>query len=232
MSQTVEGHRLRYLMQAPAGNSPSSGWPLILFLHGYGECGSDIEKVRKHGPPKLISQIPQLQQCVIISPQCPKDSWWRVDALRSLVQEVISQRGDIDEERLYITGLSMGGYGIWSYISRYPQDFAAAVPICGGGDPFRLPANLPPEKTGIVNEFDPIGLKSAVNLPVWNFHGTDDGSVPISESHRMIDLLRDGGNQQTRMTSYPNVGHVKAWQRAYRDTNLWDWLFAQKTANP
>ena len=227
MSRVVAGHQLSYLMQAPSGPAPEGGWPLLLFLHGYGECGDDIEKVRKHGPPKLIQRFSQLQGCVIVSPQCPSDSWWRVDALRALVDEVVANRGDIDRSRLYVTGLSMGGYGIWSFISRYPEYFAAAVPICGGGDPFHLPANRPPEKVGVVNEFDPVGLRTVRSLPVWSFHGADDGSVPLSEGEMMVSILRDGGNKSVNWTVYDGVGHVGAWERAYESHELWEWIFAQ-----
>jgi predicted peptidase len=227
MKASVDGHQLTYLLQTPAGVQPESGWPLLLFLHGYGECGSDIQKVRKHGPPKLISQFETLQQCVIVSPQCPSDSWWRVGALRALTEEVITDMGDVDRDRLYVTGLSMGGYGSWCLASNYPDYFAAAIPICGGGDPFRLPANRPPVKTGIVNEYIPSGLKSAAELPVWAFHGTDDSSVPIKETQMLVDLLREGGNQKVTFTAYEGVGHVGAWERAYDDPAVWGWLFAR-----
>ncbi len=227
MSESVDGHRLSYLLQEPVGDKPTAGWPLVLFLHGYGECGDEIEKVTKHGPPKLRSKVALLGRSVIVSPQCPNDSWWRVEALHALVEEVIEQRGDVDRERLYVTGLSMGGYGIWSFLSHYPDFFAAAVPICGGGDPFRLPANRPPEKHGIVNEFLPAGLQSASRVPVWAFHGSDDQSVPIIESERMLKLLTQGGNPQARLTVYPGVGHVGAWERAYDDLAMWQWLFSR-----
>lgn len=227
MGSSVASHQLTYLLQSPSGIKPDAGWPLLLFLHGYGECGNDIQNVKKHGPPKLISRFDSLKRCVVISPQCPRDSWWRVDALRALIEEIIAERGDIDRDRLYVTGLSMGGYGIWSFISRYPNYFAAAAPICGGGDPFRLPANRPPEKAGIVNEFDSDGLKSATDLPIWTFHGTDDNSVPILETEMLVDLLKDGGNQSVKFTAYQEVGHVGAWEKAYDDPSLWDWLFAQ-----
>ncbi len=227
MKQTVSGHQLKYLVQAPEGDAPKGGWPLLLFLHGYGECGDEIEKVKKHGPPKLIESFPLLQQCVIVSPQCPPNSWWRVDALHALVGELVEERGDIDRSRFYVTGLSMGGYGIWSFLSRYPSYFAAAAPICGGGDPFRLPANRPPEKEGVVNEFDPEGLRISASLPVWAFHGVDDGSVPLVEGEMMIGMLRKGGNRSVRWTTYDGVGHVGAWERAYEDEELWEWLFSQ-----
>ncbi len=227
MQRRVAGHQLTYLLQTPSGPRPKEGWPLLLFLHGYGECGSEIEKVRKHGPPKLIGQFPALQSCVVVSPQCPSDSWWRVDALKALVDEVIEIHGDIDTTRRYVTGLSMGGYGTWCLAARYPDYFAAALPICGGGDPFRLPANRPPEKVGIVNEFDPEGLRQAQHLPVWTFHGVEDTSVPILETERLVQLLRQGGNDQVQFTSLPGIGHVAAWQTAYRDPAVWAWLFAQ-----
>ena len=227
MSKRVDGHRLSYLLQTPGGNEPPSGWPLLLFLHGYGECGDEIEKVKKHGPPKILADVTLLKECVIVSPQCPNDSWWRVDALHALVEEVVAKQGNIDRSRLYVTGLSMGGYGIWSFLSNYPDYFAAAVPICGGGDPFRLPANRPPEKQGIVNEFLPAGLSLATKVPVWAFHGSDDRSVPIKESEMMLTLLTQGGNTEARLTEYPGVGHVGAWERAYDDLALWQWLFSQ-----
>ncbi len=227
MKREVAGHQLAYLHHSPTGQRPEMGWPLLLFLHGYGECGNDLQKVKKHGPPKLIQQIPPLQGCVVISPQCPSDSWWRVEALHALVEEVISGRGDIDRNRLYVTGLSMGGYGIWSFLSHHPDYFAAAIPICGGGDPFRLPANRPPEKTGITNEFLPEGLRQAAEVAIWTFHGSKDASVPPLESERMIQLLREAGNPQTRLTVYPGLGHVGAWERAYLDPMVWEWLFRQ-----
>ena len=229
MTKKVGDQRLQYLLQSPAKDKvkPQSGWPLLLFLHGYGECGDDIKKVKKHGPPKLIGQFDSLANCVIISPQCPHNSWWRVETLKALVEEVLSHHSDIDARRLYVTGLSMGGYGIWSFLSHYPNYFAAAIPICGGGNPFHLPNNRPPTKSGIKNEFKPEGLKESENLPVWAFHGTKDRSVPIKETEILISLLREAGSTQVRFTSYPGAGHVEAWQKAYNNPKLWDWLFAK-----
>ncbi|MEO2022786.1 MAG: prolyl oligopeptidase family serine peptidase [Pirellulaceae bacterium] len=232
MKAPVAGHQLHYLLQAPTGDAPRDGWPLLLFLHGYGECGNDLEKVKVHGPPKLISKFDALAGCVIVSPQCPRNSWWRVEALKALVEEVIQERGDIDRQRLYVTGLSMGGYGIWSFISHHPDYFAAAIPVCGGGDPFRLPANRPPVKTGIKNEFDPAGLKRASKLPLWTFHGTRDRSVPIVETQRLVKILQDAGSSQVKFTTYEDAGHGAAWKKAYQDPETWKWLFAKKLARP
>lgn len=227
MRATVAGHQLSYLLHSPSGEKPKKGWPLLLFLHGYGECGDDIQKVKVHGPPKLTEKFDELSSCVIVSPQCPKDSWWRVEALRTLVEEVIADRGDIDRDRLYITGLSMGGYGTWSFLSHYPDYFAAAIPICGGGDPFRLPKNGPEEKKGIENEFDPGGLKNANDMPIWVFHGIQDDSVPIEESERLVKSLKEAGSKRVKLTKYPEAGHVEAWRQAYGSTQLWTWLFTK-----
>ena len=231
MNKKVGDQRLQYLLQIPAKDmeKPESGWPLLLFLHGYGEGGNDIRKVKKHGPPKLTGKFDSLESCVIVSPQCPRNSWWRVETLKALVEEAITRHGEIDRNRLYVTGLSMGGYGIWSFISHYPNYFAAAIPICGGGNPFHLPANRPPIKSGINNEFKPEGLGKAISLPLWTFHGIKDHSVPIKETEFLVRVLRNAGSTKVRFTSYPEAGHVEAWKNAYNDPTVWKWLFSKRT---
>ncbi|MBT3483353.1 MAG: hypothetical protein HN457_18190 [Opitutales bacterium] len=175
----------------------------------------------KHGPPKLVSQFKELQRAIIVSPQCPKNSWWRTQALKALIDEVVEERGDIDLGRLYITGLSMGGYGTWSFISRYPNTFAAAIPICGGGNPFNLPANRPPRKSGITNEFLPRGLPLAQNLPVLTFHRAQDTSVPIEETQTLVDLLELAGSSAIKITTYPDARHVQIWEIVYVNPEVW-----------
>ncbi len=227
MSKQVGDQQLDYLLQVPATQPPKAGWPLLLFLHGYGECGDDLSKVKKHGPPKLIQRFDELKHCIVISPQCPRDSWWRTETLKALVEEVIQGRDDIDEDRLYVTGLSMGGYGIWSFLSRYPEYFSAAIPICGGGNPFNLPANRPGRKRGITNEFLAEGLRKATSLPIWTFHGSKDNSVPLIETQKLVQTLREAGNQNCKFTIYEGAGHVAAWEKAYSNPGTWKWLFAQ-----
>jgi predicted peptidase len=229
MKAQVGDQKLQYLVQSPRGEKPKDGWPLMLFLHGYGECGDDIAKVKKHGPPKLTETFDELSGCVIISPQCPLNSWWRVEVLKALVDEVLEARGDIDRKRLYVSGLSMGGYGIWSFVSHHPSYFAAAIPICGGGDPFRLPANRPPRKSGITNEFDSHGLQQANKLPLWTFHGTKDSSVPILETKMLVETLEGAGSKVVEFTSYDGAGHVEAWEKAYDSQETWKWLFSQRS---
>ena len=227
MTKPVGDQQLKYLLQEPSGDAPQQGWPVLLFLHGYGECGDDLSQVKKHGPPKLIGRFGELAGCIVISPQCPRHSWWRTETLKSLVDEVIAERDDVDRTRLYVTGLSMGGYGIWSFLSRHPNYFAAAIPICGGGNPFNLPANRPGRKRGITNEFSLAGLKKANTLPIWTFHGSEDSSVPLVETRVLVDTLRQAGNRKLKFTVYQGAGHVAAWEQAYDSHATWKWLFSQ-----
>ncbi len=149
---------MQYLIAVPQEEPAAEGWPLLLFLHGLGECGSDINRVKKHGPPKLIENGKRFP-FVVVSPQCPRGSRWEAWRLSVLLDEVIN-KNDIDEERVYITGLSMGGFGTWDLAAYSPERFAAIAPICGGG-----------------NTLDGKLLK---NLPVWVFHGAEDKIVPAS----------------------------------------------------
>jgi len=127
---------MRYLLYLPADYYKGrEKWPLILFLHGAGERGDDLELVEKHGPPKIVKQ--KDMPFIIVSPQCPRDSWWpkHNEVLIALLDDIVS-RFRVDEDRIYLTGLSMGGYGSWSLACDYPRRFAAVAPICGGGEPF------------------------------------------------------------------------------------------------
>jgi len=226
--ELVPGHQLQYLVQTPDSEAPEEGWPLLLFLHGAGERGTKIDAVRVHGPPKLREKFDQLANCVIVSPQCPRGSFWRVKALRALIDEV-EAAFPVNPKRRYLTGLSMGGYGSWNMISNDPDLFAAVIPICGGAD-----IHIPEEKRkkkGIVPEFKPDGLAKATDLPIWVFHGTADGAVPVGESERLVAQLRKAGNTHLRYTAFEGANHVEGWQWAYKDPALWDWCFAQtKTA--
>ena len=227
MSTNVDGHQLSYLIQIPSDPAPPEGWPLLLFLHGYGECGTDIDLVKVHGPPKRCHQLKELQKCIIISPQCPKNSWWRVAPLKTLLDEVKAQRNDINPERVYVTGLSMGGYGTWSLLSQYPDYFKAALPICGGGNPLALSEVPSINGDGIKNEFSPAGLQRAKHVPIWTFHGAEDPTVPISETQELVELLKKVDATALKFTILEKAAHVEAWQTAYSDPDVWVWLFQQ-----
>ena len=157
---------LKYLFYLPKDyyNAKKIAWPLILFLHGMGERGNDLELVKIHGIPKIVKTQKDFP-FIAVSPQCPTEYVWRdkkmLQAVESLILKIIKNYR-IDKTRVYITGLSMGGYGTWALAARRPELFAAAVPICGGGDP------------ATVNV-----LK---NLPIWVFHGGLDKVVLPEES--------------------------------------------------
>ncbi len=141
--------KLNYLLYLPKGYDADAKkeWPLILFLHGAGESGDDLAKVKKNGPPKVVAH--QDLPFVIVSPQSPRMGW-NVDALNGLLDDVIAHH-HIDKERVYLTGLSMGGYGTWALAAAHPEKFAAIAPICGGGDPK--------------------AASKIKHLPIWVFHG-------------------------------------------------------------
>ncbi|HAB18320.1 MAG TPA: prolyl oligopeptidase family serine peptidase [Verrucomicrobiota bacterium] len=202
-------NRLDYLLYLPQnyGTDSSQRWPLVLFLHGAGERGSDLQKVAIHGPPKLINAGKQFP-FILVSPQCPEGQVWDDGALIGLLDELQSQLS-VDPKRIYVTGLSMGGYGTWALAQKYPQRFAAVAPVCGGGE--RIRALLPTQKEA---------LKT---LGVWAFHGGKDNVVPPSESERMIEALQQAGVTDLQLTVYPEAGH-DSWTEAYNNPKLYEWL--------
>jgi predicted peptidase len=203
--QTV---RLRYLLFLPQGydDSPGKKWPLILFLHGVDERGDDLELVKKHGIAKIVEGRPDFP-FIAISPQCPDGTlWWdHHHILKAILERVVEQYA-VDARRIYLTGLSMGGYGVWSLAMTYPWLFAALSPICGGGMP---------------------GMVSILkDVPVWAFHGEQDPTVRLQEGQRMVDALRAcGGN--VRFTVYPGVGH-DSWTQTYANPELYQWFLQHK----
>jgi predicted peptidase len=197
---------IRYLLYLPEAYRHGAGddWPLLLFLHGAGQRGDDLDAIKKHGPPKLVQARADFP-LVVVSPQCTLGRRWDAQQLAELVEHV-ARTHRVDRSRMYITGLSMGGYGTWAMIAAHPKLFAAAVPICGGG----VPENAPQ-----------IG-----GQPIWAFHGEQDPIVPLSEGQRMVDAIqRAGGN--VRWTVYPGVAH-DSWTATYENAEVWRWLLAQR----
>ena len=195
---------LDYLAYLPDGYADNDDtYPLILFLHGAGERGDDLEVVKKHGPPKEIENGRKID-AVVIAPQCPANDYWHATELHALVDHLID-RYRIDEKRLYLTGLSMGGYGTWDLAVRLGDRVAAAVPICGGGKSFLA--------------------RELAGTPLWVFHGEKDPVVPLRESLEMVQAVRRRGGD-AKLTVYPDVGH-ESWTPAYADDSLYEWLFRQ-----
>ena len=179
--------------------------PLIVFLHGSGERGSDLNKVKAWGPPALADKDPAFP-FMVVSPQVPDGEWWHANLLKAMLDEVLAKY-NVDRSRVYLTGISMGGYGAWDLAINYPAYFAAIAPICGGGNALR------------------IGQLKAV--PVWVFHGAKDKSVPERESASMVAALKAVGGD-VKYTLLPEAGHVDAWLYAYGEAGLFDWFLAHR----
>ncbi|MEY4938519.1 MAG: Endo,4-beta-xylanase precursor [Verrucomicrobiota bacterium] len=207
--------RCGYLLFLPKNYAAQSGpeWPLILFLHGAGERGDDLDLVALAGPPKLVQQRPDFP-FVVLSPQCPKGQAWDAKTVMALLDHVQATHR-IDRRRVYVTGLSMGGYGTWRLAALYPERFAAAVPICGGGEASDM----------LLATRDKRGAHQA--LGVWAFHGGKDTTVPLSESERMVEIFRKAGVADIKLSVDPAAGH-DSWTKAYADPQLYDWLLAHR----
>ena len=188
-------------------------WPLILFLHGSGERGTNLSKVALHGPPKLVKQARDFPFS-IVSPQCPTNQRWDNDVLLALLDE-IEEKYDVDKSRVYLTGLSMGGYGTWSLGLTHPERFAAIAPICGGGDLI------------VLLLADPKKVSTIKTLGVWAFHGGKDPVVPPAESERMVDALRKTGCKDVVLTVFPEAQH-DSWTETYNNPKLYDWFLAHQ----
>lgn len=203
--------KLHYYLHLPVGVNETERWPVILFLHGSGERGDHLPKIKKHGLPKLIAQGQDVP-AIVVSPQCPAGAWWTpyFAHLLGLLDEILATQ-PADPTRVYLTGLSMGGYACWELACRYPRRFAALVPICGGGrKQFGFPASV-------------CALR---RLPIWAFHGVLDTVVPPRESETLITTLRRCGGSP-RFTLYPDLAH-NCWDAAYAEPGLMSWLLDQR----
>ena len=195
-----------YWLFLPKSYDKKKSWPLMLFLHGAGERGDNLDQVKKWGPPKRVGEKKDFP-FVVISPQCPKNKRWDPAQLYSLVEHV-STTQKIDRSRMYCTGLSMGGYGTWAMIAKYPKLFAAVAPICGGGVPTTA--------------------KKITEVPIWAFHGGADGVVPPSRSQAMIDAIKKAGGTKAKLTIYPGVNH-NSWSKTYTNEKVYEWLLSHRS---
>jgi len=209
-----QGTSFDYLAYLPgkAAQHPRKKWPTILFLHGSGERGTNVWLVAKHGPPKIAKDKADFQ-FIVISPQCPPRQKWEVASLTAFVQEM-KKKYPIDDNRLYLTGLSMGGAGTWKMLLAQPDLFAAAAPVCGRADPAAL--------TGL----ESASLQTLKALPIWVFHGAKDPTVPLSESQTMVKALKDIG-ANVKLTIYPEATH-DSWTETYNNPEFYRWLLRQE----
>jgi predicted peptidase len=225
--------RMPYRLLPPKPLNPGAEYPLVLFFHGSGERGNDNQKQLQHAVRRFAAPDSQREYpCFVVAPQCPtqlndQQTMWTGERDRMRLMKLapeaavplrtalellvaIKEKLPIDTDRIYVTGISMGGFATWEALIRYPQKFAAAIPVCGGGD---------------VGHADRIK-----DISIWAFHGAEDSTVPVEWSRSMIQMIEKAGGHP-RYTEYRGVGH-NSWDRAFAEPELLSWLFAQKRGKP
>ena len=220
------GTKLPFRIYIPQEYSKEKEYPLVLFFHGAGEVGSDNMKQLLY-PYSIYTRLltpenREKYECIILVPQCAQGSQWvdtpwskgnysiddvpESEFMKAAVELIAWAKKEykIEDERIYVTGVSMGGFGTWDIISRHPELFAAAIPVCGGGDPSYAEA--------------------LVDMPIWTFHGSDDSSVPVEGTRKMVEALEAAGSKNIKYTEYENAEH-NVWNMAYIEDDLLAWLF-------
>lgn len=212
------GNKLPYCLYVPEDYSASQKYPVILFLHGAGEMGTD-NVIQTNNIKKMFECNGDfIAKAILVCPQTPE--WWELDrnspgdgggTLTSALHllQVIQNKYSCDSNRIYVTGLSMGGFATWDLIERHGNIFAAAVPVCGSGNPYNGEA--------------------FVNIPIKIYHGTDDPTVSFSRSKDMFDAIRQAGGEKVDFIELQGVEH-NAWDPAYSDRHMFSWMFAQNKA--
>ncbi len=205
----TQHNSLAYRLMAPANVKSGRRYPLVVFLHGSAEVGDDNQAQLRGFPEQMAETAWRIQMpCFVLAPQCPEESQWTNlgDELTESIRGVMAQH-PVDPRRVYLTGLSMGGYGCWMLASKEPDLFAAVVPICGGGDP--------------------TWAKRLINVPIWAVHGDADETVAVEQSRTMIDAIREQGGHPS-YTELKGVGH-NSWTQTYRDpVGVLKWMFEQR----
>lgn len=215
-----------YRLMKPAKLEEGQKYPLVVFLHGAGERGTDNEKQLLYFPQQMQqAEFREKYPCFLLAPQCREGKRWvevdwsdpestpmaekpgdQLQVVINLIEKTLKEEA-VDPSRVYLTGLSMGGYGSWELAARHPEWFAAVAPICGGADEQQA--------------------KKLAALPVWAFHGADDRAVQPERTRRMIAAVKEAGGKP-KYTEFPNVGH-NSWTPAYAESSgLLAWLFAQQ----
>ncbi|GAB3261393.1 alpha/beta fold hydrolase [Larkinella harenae] len=204
-SKAKAREKYKYLLYKPKEYANNQrAYPLVISLHGSSLKGDDVNKLKRYGLPQLVDQGREYE-FIIASPQCPDGKFWSTDNWFEPLYEELTARYRIDPKRVYLTGISMGGYGAWQTAVAYPDKFAAILPLCGGCD-------------------DSTQVCRISHVPVWTFHATDDYVIPIDETERLVRRL-NLCNGNVKFTKLNNVGH--AIQYLYEDNSLYDWLLKQ-----
>lgn len=204
--EPTPGTSLSYLQVLPDGYADdASPQPLVIFLHGAGERGSNLDLVKKHGPPKIARQGHGLP-FILAAPQCPPGRWWNPEEVIALTRHLMNTL-KVDAKRIHLTGISMGGFGTWACLAKEPSLYASGVPVCGGGDP--------------------ASAKQLKDIPIWAFHGEKDDVVPVAKTREMEDAILKAGGKKIRSTYYPDEKH-ESWNPAYADPALFAWMMLQR----
>lgn len=210
--ETSDGGSMPYLLYQPKDyRQDGDKVPLMLFLHGRGESNGPLKIVATWGPPRRLAAGEHMKY-LVVSPQCPRESFWSNDDQQARLLELlahIKKTYNVDEDRIYLTGLSMGGFGTWRLAADHPGMFAAAAPVCGKGNPDD-------------------GNKLTA-LPIWAWHGTEDNAVAFQHSVDMVEAIKAAGGKKIRFTSLEHIGHA-SWQAAYQSADLYRWFDAQRAS--
>lgn len=195
-----------YLIYLPEdyANDWLKDFPLMIYLHGSSLRGNDISKIKAYGPPYLIEKGRKFD-FIIVSPQCPSGKSWNVENWFAPLFKELTSKYRIDTSRIYLTGMSMGGYGAWNTAMEYPDKFAAVIPLCGGGN---------------VKDVCKIS-----NVPVWAFHSKDDDKVAFSETERLVEKLKKC-NGNVKFTCLEGKGHAIQW--IYEKEDVYKWMLEQQ----
>lgn len=222
---TRNGYTLRYRLYIPRNYDCGEMYPLVLFLHGAGERGSDNEKQMTVALPTIFADPSSpVYDSIVMAPQCPEGRQWVasdyetgtysiadtpetavLENTLAALDEVIKEY-NVDVDRIYVTGISMGGYGTWDLLSRHGARFAAGMPICGGGDPTYA--------------------KLLKRIPIRTFHGNADPAVPVTGTRKMFASIRKAGGENISYTEFDGWSH-NVWDKAYSDTSNFVWMFEQ-----
>ncbi len=217
-AQLADGRatRLNYLLFVPAsyGQDPQAKWPLLVFLHGSREAGRDISRLQRAILPQIVEENAEFP-FIVVSPQSPtrQRGWYpSLDAIEALLDTLQTELA-IDPDRIYLTGLSMGGYGAWALAMDDPDRFAAIAPVVGG------------------YFYSAQQLCALKDKPIWVFGARLDRNVPLRESERVVSALKSCGGDP-RFTVFENADHDLGWELAYRTTELFEWLLQQRRGQP
>jgi predicted peptidase len=219
----ASGQKLPYRLLLPVGYDPKQSYPVILYLHGAAARGNDNAEPLKWGPELLLDpSLRERHRFFLVVPQCPKDAGWvewswsavagakenaSLASALELVATALPKEFNIDPHRRYLTGVSMGGHAVWIEMVRHPGFFAAAIPVCSGGSARMV-------------------TTQAARFPVWAFHSDDDHLVPVQQARDLVAAWRAHGGV-AKYTEYTGLRH-SSWKKAYVDSDMFDWLFAQK----